>query len=280
MSDPNNIPQSSLGYIPNKPLALFAGSVFFLLSIALVIHLIRGRHWWGLCLPIGTLALSGGFGLRFAVVLNQFSLGLFIASDLLIIISPATFLAFNYIVYGRLIQTFSTGQTRHSLIRPRIVARIFVLSDVMTFLVQGSGGGFEDSTSQSSILLGQRILIGGLGLQTLSYSIFITLLMHSHRCFRKDQKIDNDTFPWRVIYFLYFSSVFIIIRSIYRLLEFAIGNGDGFLTIHEAFFYCFDTLPLFLATVIHAVYWPKNLIYSSRGDELSELGTLANSEDA
>lgn len=75
-----------------------------------------------------------GFFLRIAVRQNQNSLGLFVVMQLFLVCSPAAFLAFNYIVYGRLIQE-NIG-AKYSLIRPSIVARVFVISDVVTFIVQ------------------------------------------------------------------------------------------------------------------------------------------------
>ena len=83
-----------------------------------------------------TAVYALGFFLRVPVRENQNSLGLFIVMQLFLVCSPAAFLAFNYIVYGRLIQE-NVG-AKYSLIRPSIVARVFVISDVVTFLVQVS----------------------------------------------------------------------------------------------------------------------------------------------
>ena len=62
------------------------------------------------------------------------SLGYYIAMDSFVVLSPATFLAFNYITYGRLIR-LCVGR-KHSLLRPEYVGRTFVLSDIFTFFVQ------------------------------------------------------------------------------------------------------------------------------------------------
>lgn len=58
---------------------------------------------------------------------------------------------------------------------------------------------------------------------------------------------------------LHFSSIFILIRGVYRVVE--LGQGDGgFLLTHEVFFYCLDTLPLFIATGVYAVHWPGRYV--------------------
>ena len=75
-----------------------------------------------------------GFYLRCDILSHQNSKGLFIAMQVLILCSPGAFLAFNYILYGRFIVSIVGRQ--HSIIRPDRVARVFVISDVVTFLIQ------------------------------------------------------------------------------------------------------------------------------------------------
>jgi hypothetical protein len=78
--------------------------------------------------------MAAGFYLRFILMSHQNSQGLFIVMQILIVCSPAAFLAFNYILYGRFIMNTVGGQ--HSFIRPDRVARVFVISDIVTFLIQ------------------------------------------------------------------------------------------------------------------------------------------------
>jgi len=71
----------------------------------------------------------------------------------------------------------------------------------------------------------------------------------------KAGKVIRNDRAWRTVYLLYFSSIFIVIRGAYRIVEFAQGDL-GFLVTHEVFFYTLDTLPLFLATGIFVLQWP------------------------
>ena len=64
---------------------------------------------------------------------NPDSIGLFAIEGLFIICTPAAFLAFNYITYGRLI---SYVGAEHSIVKPQKVAKAFVFSDISTFLIQ------------------------------------------------------------------------------------------------------------------------------------------------
>ncbi|KAL5490531.1 hypothetical protein ACEPAI_5364 [Sanghuangporus weigelae] len=256
-SEPINYPKLALNYVPSLIPAVAAGAVYAVLTALLFIRLFRRKTWWGLCLPIGTLCFSVGFFIRYASAADTSNLGTFLFTQILMVISPAAFLAFNYIVYGRLIKTFATGRNRYSLIRPEIVAKTFIISDVVTFCVQGGGGGLQGQDDTANI--GRIILLIGIIVQALSYVMFYFILIHSHRMFSKDDKFDEYNFPWRLVHVLHFSSVFIIIRCAYRAVELVQGN-NGYLLTHEIFFYMLDTIPLFFATAIYVFFWPGQMI--------------------
>lgn len=81
--------------------------------------------------------MSAGLFVRIPTANNPYSLGLFIVQNLMTVLSPAAFLAFNYIVYGRLVR-LSVGP-KYSAVNAAKVAQFFVLSDVITFLIQVRG---------------------------------------------------------------------------------------------------------------------------------------------
>ncbi|KAL5490532.1 hypothetical protein ACEPAI_5365 [Sanghuangporus weigelae] len=224
-------------YSPSKPGAIIAGVILAVLSILIFVRLSRRKNWWGLCLPIGILLLSVGFFVRLASVNNPTGRDLFATTQVLIITSPGAFLAFNYIVYRRLIQAFAAGQSQYSLMQPQILASVFIISDVVTFIVQGVGAGL--STSPDNLQMGRNA---------------------------QDGKFNSSNFPWSLVYILYFSSAFIMVRAIYRLVEFIQGPG-GYLITHEVFCYCLDISPPFLATSIHAFFWPGDLIEAYRDSD-------------
>lgn len=139
-------------YSPSKAAAGLVGTKYLLIAIILLVRIIKSKSWWGLCLPIGAIsesfqrlvpsctqiicaAMSLGFFIRIASASSPASLGLYIIQQLTIILSPATFLAFNYIVFGRFIRQPEVGPD-HSFVNPDKVARLFVWSDVITFFVQ------------------------------------------------------------------------------------------------------------------------------------------------
>jgi hypothetical protein len=57
---------------------------------------------------------------------------------------------------------------------------------------------------------------------------------------------------------LYAVSLLIMIRSVFRVVEYIMGY-DGYLLAHEWSLYTFDSALMFLVTVIFYVYYPSEL---------------------
>lgn len=67
-----------------------------------------------------------------------------------------------------------------------------------------------------------------------------------------------------VLWGLYIASALILIRSIFRLVEYARGNS-GYLISHEVFLYVFDSTLMFLAMVTMNVFHPSGILTVGRG---------------
>ncbi|THC90342.1 hypothetical protein EYZ11_010195 [Aspergillus tanneri] len=103
----------------------------------------------------------------------------------------------------------------------------------------------------SAMNTGENVTIGGLCIQLLFFGVFIIVSIIFHRRIRKfptqnsvmdttsgrlwPNNNNNNNTSWEfVMWGLYISSVLILVRSIFRLVEYAQGN-DGYLISHEAF---------------------------------------------
>ncbi|EIW76234.1 hypothetical protein CONPUDRAFT_76626 [Coniophora puteana RWD-64-598 SS2] len=246
-------------YNPSKPVAVVAGALYAIAAILLFVRLYRARSWWGLCLPIAAAVMSIGFFLRVPMALNPNSLGIFLMQDLFIILSPAAFLAFNYMLYGRLLTRCI--DPKHSWIRPQRVARIFLISDFLTFNIQGDGGGLQGSRNSTLKTVGGLILLVGLILQTLSFAFFIVLVIHAHRSLQKEN-IKVSDHRWGTLFkLIYFSSFFFLLRCVYRTIEYGQAQGGtGYLQDHEVFFYVLDSLALLVGISAYIGFWPDNYL--------------------
>ena len=235
---------SVLKYEPSTVGNYAVGAVYAIFSFTFFAHIFRLKDWWALCLPIGGFISAAGFCIRPSMDPLDLQLGLYIAQQFFVVISPVTFLAFNYMLYGRLLSALDPdmgdgkkARSRFSLLPPRLVARVFVWSDVTTFIIQAAAGGLQASGSDGGSTMaqvGDKMFLIGVTLQGISYCLFTTLLTVAlYRYYREHASLDRWTVSLAAG--LYFSSVFIIIRSIYRIVEFAQGY-DGYLISKEGEF--------------------------------------------
>ncbi|KAF9219546.1 hypothetical protein BS17DRAFT_382473 [Gyrodon lividus] len=258
-TDDQSIVSRVFHYSPNKTAAGVAGALYLLATIFLFARLFSNRAWWGLCLPIGSAFMSLGLFTRIPTAMHPDSLPIFMIQQLFTILPPAAYLAFNYILYGRFIVT--CVDPKYSFIKPQKVAKYFVISDITTFLIQGGGGGLESSKNSLSIKIGADTLLGGLILQTLSFALFIVLVLHAYRGLVKDG-IRPSQEPWgMILWTLFFSSALFMVRCIYRVAELGQMSGGGdYLMTHEIYFYIFDSLPLLVGICTYIVFWPSKYL--------------------
>ncbi|KAJ7359732.1 RTA1 like protein-domain-containing protein [Mycena albidolilacea] len=273
-------------FVPAVAPALVGLALYALSGIVHWIQLFRIGKPYMLPLPIGMTTMAIGFAVRILVHNSPTSLGLNIGTTLLILLSPCLFLALDYVILGRLAGLFGPEVSKKCmLIAPTRVATIFVWSDVATFLIQAIGGSMTTSSKIDTINLGNKIVLVGLGVQLASFGLFTTLMIvfglrvrtrfpHVWRAtgsadfapFSKDPAAD-----WHILYYtLCLSCVSILIRSIFRLAEFVQGH-KGYISTHEAFFYCFDALPLWIAMTLYCSVWPPRFLNTTREAEVMEL---------
>ncbi|KAJ7036769.1 RTA-like protein [Mycena alexandri] len=175
-------------------------------------------------------------------ILNQYaqsSLGKYIAMESFILLSPCLFLATDYMLLSRLAGTFDEEVAdRCVLIRHSRITEIFVWSDAATFLLQSSGGGPSATRHANLANLGNKIALVGLIMQAVSFLLFTVVLLvfgfrvskHFPNAWRSQnprpfkllsgQSIDD----WRIVFYMMsLTCVGILIRSVFRVAQFAGG---------------------------------------------------------
>ncbi|KAG0247482.1 hypothetical protein BG011_001416 [Mortierella polycephala] len=268
-----------LKYDPSVPGNIVIGVLYAIESLVLFCYITRHKDKWALCLPLGAIASSIGFFVRIGLDPHDVSLILYIVQSMFIVASPSAFLAFNYMLYGRFIAAIDPRfgsdksqskmeKSRYSFIPPRIVGRIFIWSDITTFLIQISAGGMlgGGGDNLSLVKTGDTLFLVGVCAQGVCYFLFTALLSVTlmrlvaerqtaglNRSGRSCMGLDKNTLI--IASGLYFSSLCISIRSIYRIIEFSQGH-NGYLVSNEVFLFVLDAVPLVLAIGIWAIVWP------------------------
>lgn len=177
----------------------------------------------------------------------------FIAQSLLLLVAPALFAASIYMVLGRIIGNLECGP--FSIIPLKWLTKLFVLGDVISFLVQGSGGGLMASKTITMVNVGEKLIIVGLILQIMFFGMFIVVMAIFQKRVKSrptavavtTRHVPSKFRNWQMILLaLFSSSALIFVRSIVRVVEFAQGN-DGYLISHEVYLYVFDAVLMVLA---------------------------------
>ena len=161
-----------------------------------------------------------------------------------IILAPVGLALADYLLVGKLIRY--AGRP-FSLVDPRIVEWAFIISDVVSIGIQSGGAALLTSSDPNSVTTGSNILIGGLAFNLVSFTFFTVVTGYLHWRIRQQmRRPDANENVQAMFYALYGSIALLILRSIYRIVEFATGFL-GYIATHEVFFHLLDTLPISLA---------------------------------
>ncbi|PMD13902.1 putative RTA1 domain protein [Hyaloscypha hepaticicola] len=264
-------------YNPSEAAAIVCIALFGISTMLHIFQLLRKRTWYFIPFIIGGLFETIGYVGR-AISATQspnWSTGPYICQSLLLLLAPALFAASIYMVLGRII-VLTDGEA-HSPIRAKWLTKVFVTGDVISFLAQSAGGGMLARTSSSSgVKLGQNIITGGLGIQALFFGLFIVVAGIFNYRLRAVPSLRSQqlSVPWQsYLHVLYGASFLILVRSIFRIAEYVMGQ-HGYLLDHEIFLYIFDALLMFSAMVLFNVYHPSRIInkqaLKNQGRDLEE----------
>lgn len=113
----------------------------------------------------------------------------------------------------------------------------------------------------SAIHAGEKIIIGGLVVQLLFFGCFIVTSAIFHVRMRKcpTARVLERPTRWEVhLNALYGASSLILLRSLFRLIEYAQGN-DGYLISHEVFLYVFDSTLMLITMTLVAWIHPSEI---------------------
>lgn len=180
-------------------------------------------------------------------------------------------------ILGRII--LMTDGESHSMIRRKWLTKIFVTGDVFSFLVQSSGAGLMSQASAKNY--SKYIVIAGLIIQIVIFGFFVAVASIFHLRMVRDPtaRVLTVDLPWkRHLLALYLSSALILVRSLFRTVEFAQGF-DGYLFRHEVYLWVFDALLMFFVLVIFVLVRPgeiRGIIDRVERDDLEHRHTHTN----
>ncbi|KAL4965744.1 RTA1 domain-containing protein [Aspergillus stella-maris] len=254
---------SGWAFCPNLPAAALFTTLYglcFFLHLYLTFKT-RKKFCW--VITMGCAWLTVGFGLRAKAAHRIEGLQDFIPQSTIIFLGPLWLNGFVYMVMGRMVHMLLERDRIYNISARRLTL-IFVLLDVVAFIVQASSTGPMSSDNPDTAQNGVYIMMGGVALQQSFITFFVVLAVRFHYKLLLGLRSQPDmikriihTVPWRrLLYALYITLILITIRNIFRLIEFSDGV-EGYIAVHEAFFYALDALPIFAGLIVMAVVHPS-----------------------
>ncbi|KAK7937201.1 RTA1 like protein [Apiospora aurea] len=239
-------------YQPSMAGAVILAVIFGLSSLWHIKQMCQSRTWYFIPFTIGCLFETLGYmgrAMSSSESFPDFTKGPYIIQSVLLLLGPTLFAASIYMILDRLVRLLDADA--YSLIPPRWLTKVFVLGDVLSFFAQGGGGGMlTTARTQDDVKRGENMILGGLGIQILFFGGFCLVTALFHLCIRREptSKSYAVTAPWTLlVYVLYAASLLIMVRSLYRVAEYAQGQG-GALQGHEYWLYILDSVPMLVVS--------------------------------
>ncbi|KAJ1567069.1 hypothetical protein HK405_007298 [Cladochytrium tenue] len=249
---------SLFGEKPNKQLAYVAAGVFVVTAIIHLAQAFRLKTRYMTPAIIGALMEALGYLARTKAIDDPFNTNVYAVQQFFIVISPVLVAATQYIILEHIMVHVDATLAP---VRPSLVAKIFVGGDVVSFIVQAAGSGLlVGGTTTEMVNMGNWILIGGLLVQILSFSCFLALCVVFYRRASRAEPGRTQAVAavptsqvnprWRALFLaLMVGSACVMIRSVFRVIEFAKGF-DGPIATNEIYMYIFDTILMAVALYI------------------------------
>lgn len=246
-------------YQPSLVAAIIFTTLF---SVTTMIHLfqaIRKRAWFLTPFIIGGIFEAIAYIGRIISSSDRYSLVPYVMQTLLSLLAPALYAATIYMILGRII--LLTDGDRYAILRRTWLTKIFVGGDILSFLTQSTGGSMIASAKgdQDKSHAGELIIIGGLFIQIIFFGFFVVVAILFQRRGREHLSQIPQHVSWKKhLVVLYATSMLILVRSVFRVVEYLQGS-NGYLLRHEVFLYVFDALLMFVVMALMNLVHPGDI---------------------
>ncbi|KAK0617688.1 RTA1 domain-containing protein [Immersiella caudata] len=246
-------------YTPSLPAAAISVAVFGILTLFHTWRIYQFKSFYFVAFTIGGLFQTIGYSGRIWSHFDTTGIPAFVLQAIPILVAPALYAASIYMILGRLIRTLRADHL--SLLPVKWVTKIFVTGDIISFTLQGGGGGIQAGGTLELFEIGEKIIVAGLIVQIVVFGFFVvtSVLFHRRVISEPTERAAEGYVPWRRhLYVLYGTSALILVRSVFRVIEYTQGNG-GYLISHEVFLYVFDMLLMVGVMVVFAIWYVDDL---------------------
>jgi RTA1 like protein len=279
---PTDDPDAFWAYCPSFGAAITFSCFFGLVSIAHIIQAVVYKKPFSWVLIMGSFWECGGYVFRSLGVTAQKNEGWATTQSLLILLAPLWINAYVYMLLGRMVHFFLNKRKVYG-IKAKHFTWIFVSLDVVSFLVQATGGLMANQQSAPDVEKnGVNIYMGGIGLQEFIILIFVSIAIRFQKKLAEQERHNLDAGEGismtesrsphqarKLLGIVYLVLGLISLRIIFRLIEFSQGF-DTYLPTHEWVPYVFDALPMLFALLALNVIHPGRILRGPNSDFTEE----------
>ncbi|KAM6514196.1 hypothetical protein FALCPG4_015354 [Fusarium falciforme] len=230
-------------FVPSIEVNIIFVVLFGISTLLHIFQMWKTRTWYLWALIVGGVCEAVGYVGRVLNALEDegcWTIPPYVIQNMLILLGPAFMAASIYMILGRII--LLTAGENIALVKRKWLTKTFVTGDVIALCLQSSGGSLMVAPDLWEI--GEYVIIGGLFVQLVIFSCFVVVAGHyQYRLTRFPTPESNDPkIRWKwYLYTLYVTGALILVRSVFRVIEFIQGN-HGPLMRTEAYVFTFDGL--------------------------------------
>ncbi|KAK5659956.1 hypothetical protein OQA88_13421 [Cercophora sp. LCS_1] len=208
-------------------------------------------------LPVACAVLIAGFATRAYGADEPNNAQIYTASTLLLYMGPPLFQLVNIQILGRIFHFVPYFAPMHPT---RILVTFTTLTATVELLTTvGIAFLYNTVVPEKMVNLGATLTKASLAVQILITVVFFMLAGIFHHCCRSGF-IDSPK-AMRPLFTLYLSTIILLTRTIYRMVEHFGNNPLG--VAEERFFYAFDATPLLVSAILWNVMHPMRYLPES-----------------
>ncbi|ODH25799.1 hypothetical protein ACO22_05034 [Paracoccidioides brasiliensis] len=238
-----------------------------------------GLHLWqnnmkyktwrmGILLPWICVVFAIGYVLREVAAHGHYgNLDLFISTAVFLFCAPPIYLAIISIIFGRLLYYVPWLSPIH----PGRVMSTFLGLDLIVETLASSGAPLATNygNSKTKVHIGNIMIKASIILQIPIFISFFLLVAFFHR--RLHRADIRDLKIRKVLINLYLACCLVTVRNVFRAFDTFAGWGSAMGPV-EAYFWCFDGVPMLIVTAMMNVYPPASCLPRSHVTYLARDG--------
>ncbi|KAI1372153.1 RTA1-domain-containing protein [Hypoxylon crocopeplum] len=259
-------------YVPSAAAAVIFCLLFLVSTLLHLWQMYKTKTWFLGALVGGCFTEFIGYAARTSSARQEpgcWRMMPYIIQSVFILLSPALFSASIYVVLGRIVRL--TDGESHTFLKNRSITKIFVTGDLVCLFMQCAAGGLMGGSRAVPSLanIGNGVVIASLVLQLVWFGFFVVVACMFHRAMHlvPTASANQPEVRWRsYLYTLYVVSLLVMIRSLFRAIEFIEGSSSD-IQRSEAYFYIFDGLLMWIAVIY--LHWkhPSEIGLLLRGEQ-------------